>query len=158
MIYLLFVLAEARRKVEPVVEEPTAPLWIPLVIAVCIILGTLALLPRTPREEEKPLANVMITHITVYPVKSCKGVKLATCSLDATCGLQDDRRYAFVDAHGVFLSQRRFPKLCLVTPTYPIGGALSLKAPGQPLLKVPVNDEGPTKTCRIWSDSVIAVD
>ena len=37
MIYLLFVLAEARRKVEPVVEEPTAPLWIPLVIAVCII-------------------------------------------------------------------------------------------------------------------------
>ena len=153
MIYLLLLgLAEARRKVEPVVEEPTAPLWIPLVIAVCIIIGTLALLPRTPREEDKPLANVMITHITVYPVKSCKGVKLATCSLDATCGLEDDRRYAFVDAHGVFLSQRRFPKLCLITPTYPIGGALSLKAPGQPLLKVPVNDEGPTKTCRIWSD------
>ena len=46
MIYLLLLgLAEARRKVEPVVEEPTAPLWIPLVIAVCIILGTLALLP-----------------------------------------------------------------------------------------------------------------
>ena len=65
MIYLLLLgLAEARRKVEPIVEEPTAPLWIPLVIAVCIILGTLALLPRKPREEEKPLANVMITHIT----------------------------------------------------------------------------------------------
>jgi len=46
----------------------------------------------------------------------------------------------------------------LVTPTYPIGGALSLKAPGQPLLKVPVTDEGTMKTCRILSDSVVAVD
>ena len=160
MIYLLLLgLAEARRKAPVVVEEAPAPnLVIPLVIAFCIILGTIALLPRKPREEEKPLATVMITHITVYPVKSCKGVKLAKCSLDATCGLQDDRRYAFVDAHGVFLSQRRFPKLCLITPTYPIGGALSLKAPGQPLLKVPVTDEGTMKTCRIWSDTVVAVD
>ena len=157
MYLLLLGLAEARRKAAPVVvDEPN--LMIPLVIAFCIILGTIALLPRKPREEEKPLATVMITHITVYPVKSCKGVKLAKCSLDATCGLQDDRRYAFVDAHGVFLSQRRFPKLCLITPTYPIGGALSLKAPGQPLLKVPVTDEGTMKTCRIWSDTVVAVD
>ena len=64
MIYLLLLgLAEARRKAAPVVvDEPN--LMIPLVIAFCIILGTIALLPRKPSEGEKPLANVMITHIT----------------------------------------------------------------------------------------------
>ena len=158
MIYLLLLgLAEARRQAAVVEEAPAPNLVIPLVIAFFIILGTIALLPRKQRGR-KPLANVMVTHITVYPVKSCKGIRLANCNLDATCGLEDDRRYAFVDAHGVFLSQRRFPKLCLITPTYPIGGALSLKAPGQPLLKVPVTAEGPSQGRRIWSDSVVAVD
>ena len=68
MIYLLLLgLAEARQKAAVVEEAPAPNLVIPLVIAVVIILGTIALLPRKPREEEKPLANVMITHIRSTP-------------------------------------------------------------------------------------------
>jgi hypothetical protein len=122
------------------------------------VVVTIMLLLIKPKKKPEVTATVMVSHLTVYPVKSCKGVKLAKCALDATCGFQDDRRYSFVDAHGVFLSQRRFPKLCLVAPTYPVGGALSLKAPGMPFCSVPVDETGPLKKCRIWADAVQAVD
>lgn len=156
MYVLLLGAAEARPAASGIVE-PTSDL-IPLVAAAFVVVVTIVLLLIKPKKKPEVTATVMVSHLTVYPVKSCKGVKLAKCALDATCGFQDDRRYSFVDAHGVFLSQRRFPKLCLVAPTYPVGGALSLKAPGMPFCSVPVDETGPLKKCRIWADAVQAVD
>lgn len=153
---LLLGVAEARRRTDVGVAEASD--MTPLVAAAFVVLVTIALLLIKPKKKPEVTATVMVSHVTVYPVKSCKGVRLATCVLDKTCGLKDDRRYSFVDAHGVFLSQRRFPKLCLVAPTYPIGDVLSLKAPGMPFCSVPVDKTGPLKKCRIWADAVQAVD
>ena len=64
----------------------------------------------------------------------------------------------FVDRHGVFCSQRRFPALCKVAPQL-CEGALSLKAPGMPLLTVPIVDDAKTwRPCRIWDDRVQGAD
>lgn len=156
-MYVLLLGAAEARPAAPGIVEPTSDL-IPLVAAAFVVVVTIMLLLIKPKKKPEVTATVMVSHLTVYPVKSCKGVKLAKCALDATCGFQDDRRYSFVDAHGVFLSQRRFPKLCLVAPTYPVGGALSLKAPGMPFCSVPVDETGPLKKCRIWADAVQAVD
>lgn len=65
-----------------------------------------------------------------------------------------------VDADGVFVSQRRFPKLCLVAPSLPAEapGALRLEAPGMPPIDAPVVDDGPRIACRVWGDGVEGVD
>ena len=140
----------------------TASTWIPI-------------LTRRLRKE----TTVTITDVTIYPVKSCKGVSLKEAMLDDQCGLANDRalavwnrrwpldarrgiivhifyslgKWMFVDARGAFLSQRRFPKLCLVRAT-PASKALRLEAPGMPLLEVaPL--EAPLRACRVWDDSVV---
>ena len=100
----------------------------------------------TPAPERPPRVSVEAMYI--YPVKSCGAVPLYRSELDAYCGLANDRRWMIVDSDGVFLSQRRFPKLSLVRPSLPPeleGKALRLDAPGMPSLDVPVLDRGRTR-------------
>ena len=114
----------------------------------------------TPPPERPPRAR--IEEIVVYPVKSCKGVRLYSATLDATCGIENDRRWMVVDADGVFVSQRRFPKLCLVAPTLPVEApaVLRLAAPDMPTIDVPIVDaaDAPRVQCRVWSDRCEGVD
>ena len=56
-----------------------------------------------------------VTHLNVYPVKSCRGIPLGTATLDRW-GIQHDRNWMVVDADGLFVSQRTQPRLALVEP------------------------------------------
>ena len=147
-------------------------------VCACLIVGPFAgVYYVTPPPERPPRARV--EEIWVYPVKSCKGVRYYSARLDAQCGLErapaseraklstteararrNDRRWMVVDADGVFVSQRRFPKLCLVAPSLPAEapGALRLEAPDMPPIDVPVVDDGPRIACRVWGDGVEGVD
>lgn len=77
-----------------------------------------------------------LTGLFIYPVKSCGGIALDEAEVD-DFGLRGDRRWMVVDGAGSFLSQRKHPRLALVT-TRIEADALHLAAPGMPTLTVPL--------------------
>jgi uncharacterized protein YcbX len=77
---------------------------------------------------------IRIKDLYVYPVKSCKGVRVEEIKLSPT-GFLGDRNWMVIDERGVFVSQREQPKLALVEPKL-IDDKLALNAPGVPELVV----------------------
>lgn len=95
--------------------------------------------------------------LNVYPIKSCGGIPAETWTVDER-GLQHDRRWMLVDAHGRFMTQRRWPRMALVTPRFS-GQSLILEAPEMPPLELPLRPEGTWKTnVSVWGDEVAALD
>jgi uncharacterized protein YcbX len=72
-----------------------------------------------------------------------------------------DREWMVVDANGEFLTQREHPKMALIKPLIK-RNALSVRAPGMPILKVPLwlpEDAEPLiVNVRVWNDTVEAWD
>jgi uncharacterized protein YcbX len=92
----------------------------------------------------------------VHPVKSCAGIALNDALLVET-GLDLDRAWMVVDAHGDMLTQREFPRLALVQPAFK-GAEMVLRAPGMLALHVRLDTvEAPTRV-RVWDDVVKAYD
>ena len=98
-----------------------------------------------------------VTHLHVYPVKSCRGIGLGTGTLDRW-GLQHDRNWMVVDAEGLFVSQRTQPRLALVEPA--LGQErLTLRAPDMPVLELPVSGRaGRDWAVTIWKSNCRALD
>jgi uncharacterized protein YcbX len=97
-----------------------------------------------------------VSRLFVYPVKSLGGVELAEAEVEAR-GFRYDRRWMLVDEAGVFLSQRRFPRMALVSVR--VGeDSLLLDAPGMPTLEVPFEGSagGGDLTVNVWGDEVRA--
>ena len=108
----------------------------------------------------KPRAAGRVTSITIYPLKSARGVSVASAMLDAR-GFAYDRMWMVVDAHGAFMSQRRAPKLALVEAALPTSPSepLHLRAPGAAPLDVPVvRQPALSRSVRVWDDRLVAVD
>lgn len=99
-----------------------------------------------------------IARLFVYPVKSCAGIEVSEALLTET-GLDLDRAWMVVDAHGEFVTQREEPRLALVQPQFKRGGTeLALRAPGMLALHLRVDAvEQPTRV-RVWDDEVPAYD
>jgi uncharacterized protein len=98
-----------------------------------------------------------VSHLNVYPVKSCRGIALGEASLDRW-GIRHDRNWMVVDAEGCFVSQRTQPRLALVEPA--LGPELlTLRAPGVPALELPVSGRaGLERTVTVQDDSCTALD
>lgn len=97
-----------------------------------------------------------IQALNVYPVKSARGIPLASVKLAAT-GFEWDRQWMVVDAADSFITQRTHPRLARVVPS--IGReALTLSAEGLEPLEVPLAIEGAPVTVQVWNDSCIAQD
>ena len=99
-----------------------------------------------------------VSALTVYPVKSCRGIALDRCDVEAR-GLRNDRRWMIVDPQGMFVTQRTEPRLALVEVAVD-GGELSLRAPGHGEVRVAC--EPPAGAARravtVWRDTVEAID
>ena len=97
-----------------------------------------------------------IDSLHVYPVKSCRGIELATATL-APSGLAHDREWLIVDSRDHFLTQRDLPRMALLqtrlTDTH-----LELATAQRPLLQVPLRHEGQRRTVSIWRTQVPAFD
>ena len=97
-----------------------------------------------------------IARLFVYPVKSCAGIEVKEAVLTET-GLDLDRAWMVVDAHGEFVSQREQARMALVKPQLKTD-ELVLRAPGMLALHVRIDAvEGPA-TMQIWDDEVPAFD
>jgi hypothetical protein len=81
--------------------------------------------------------GVTVTEVFRYPVKSCRGERLAEGIVEPW-GLAGDRRWMVVGAGGVAMTARDHTPLILVTPSLEGDTAIRLTAPGMPTLTVPV--------------------
>jgi len=106
-----------------------------------------------------PAADIAVTALHVYPVKSCAGVALARAEVGPR-GIRQDREYMVVEAAtGAFLTPRELPRMALIRPAL-ADGRLRLEAPGMPPIGVaPVPDgEGEAREVVVWKDACRAVD
>jgi uncharacterized protein YcbX len=72
-------------------------------------------------------------------------------------GIQFDRRWMIVDASGVFLSQRGFPRLALIS-THLGSDSLRVNAPGMNTLTLSLQPSGADPICvNVWDDAVDAI-
>ncbi|MGB5978952.1 MAG: MOSC domain-containing protein, partial [Cyclobacteriaceae bacterium] len=62
-----------------------------------------------------------ITDLYIYPVKSLGGIRLESSQV-TNRGLAYDRRWMLVDCQGMFLSQRKHPRMSLVKIRQADGG------------------------------------
>ena len=100
--------------------------------------------------------NLHISSITVYPIKSCKGISLQSSVVEER-GLQFDRRWMLVDENNSFLSQRAFPKMSLIETAIE-KEFLLICAPTMSELRVPIISESrKVLSTIIWDDIVQAI-
>ena len=105
----------------------------------------------------REMNTLRLSHINVYPVKSCKGISLKSAEL-TPYGLANDRQWMVVDQSGVFLSQRTMPKMALIE-VFVTPSRLALSAPGQDQIEIVRRSEtSPLHEVRIWKDSCSASD
>jgi uncharacterized protein YcbX len=100
---------------------------------------------------------IRVSELYVYPVKSCSGSAVPEASVGTT-GFDLDRRWMVVDGDGVFLTQRKHPRMAMVRVR--VGrDRLVIDAPGATDLEVPFADPGgPEVEVEVWNDTCLAGD
>lgn len=99
------------------------------------------------------MTDLKLTGLYRYPVKSLRGESLHACLLSAR-GIEHDREWMLVDPKGHFLTQRRQPRMSLVTASVDQG--LRLHAPGMAPLSLE-EDTGDSMMVTVWGDTLEAV-
>ncbi len=92
-----------------------------------------------------------ISALYIYPIKSCRGVRVDEWDV-AERGFVADRRWMIVDAAGKFVTQREMPELALVGVTLE-ADRMHVTAPGLAELALPISDDrGAERDVQIWND------
>ncbi len=102
------------------------------------------------------MGHPSISGLTVYPVKSARGIPLSLAVIEKR-GLSLDRRWMLVDENRLFLSQRRIPRLALISLRIQ-SESLVAHIPGREGISLPKNPSGELIRVRIWDDEVDAID
>ena len=101
------------------------------------------------------MSHIFLKALYVYPIKSVGGVALQEARLDSR-GIEYDRRWMLVDESHKFMSQRKYPRMALIS-TRLTSGRLIVEAPEMPGLSLSLRPvERLTTKVRIWSDTVDA--
>lgn len=98
-------------------------------------------------------AELVVTGLFVYPVKSCAGIPVDTLELSAE-GVEGDRRYMIVAQDGRFLTQRQLPAMAWIVPRW-CDGKLILAFEGKGEC---IEGEGDERLVTVWRDEVLARD
>lgn len=103
------------------------------------------------------MQNTHVSGLAIYPVKSLRGIALDAMHI-GELGPDGDRRFVVVSDDGRFLTQRQFPRMCLVDVVLE-GSELQLNAPGQPRLLLNTRNATARRTpVVVWRDTVDACD
>jgi uncharacterized protein YcbX len=99
--------------------------------------------------------SLRLTGLTVYPLKSARGIAIDQAELD-DFGLRYDRRWMVIDKAGRFISQRSHPQMALVVPS--LGDEkLCVNAPGMSTLELQSDPFASVTTeVTIWDDRCVA--
>ena len=91
--------------------------------------------------------DLLLTRITVYPLKSGAGIDLDASHIEP-CGLRDDRRWMAVDSDGVCVTARERPQLVRMLARVTDTG-LRLEMDDREPFTVQYPDAG-SRTARVW--------
>lgn len=97
-----------------------------------------------------------VSGLSIYPLKSCRGIEL-TVSDVAAFGLEGDRRWMVVDAQGVMLTQRKLTSMCLIQAEL-TQARLVLKHSAMQDLIVNIPDGRKISQVKVWHDQCHAYD
>lgn len=105
-----------------------------------------------------------LSMITVYPVKSMKGidVEMADCDYNGlrVGDLIKDRAWMVTIGNFNYYTARQKPKMVTIEPSFH-GNWLHLDAPGMVTMKIPAImnlQDGPTAKAKVWGESVEGID
>jgi uncharacterized protein len=101
-------------------------------------------------------AACRIAALHVHPIKSCGGITVDERLLTPT-GLDLDRDWMVVGADGEMLTQRHWPRLALVQPSFRHGDVV-LRAPGMLTLHLRVDTVESATHAQVWDDHVRAFE
>jgi uncharacterized protein YcbX len=98
-----------------------------------------------------------ITRLTIYPVKSMKGIPVDQAVLTPR-GLAHDRRFMVVTEGGRFVTQRDLPGLALISAALEADRVV-LSSEGHGSVDLPLHaKEGPAVRTRVWGDECETID
>ena len=108
-------------------------------------------------ENSIPVTQLKITQLTIYPVKSMKGIALESALLTSS-GLNHDRRFMVVQSNGRFVTQRDNSRLALIQTELDADGLL-LARPGFGSITIPMDQTGGSPiSSKVWKDRCETVD
>lgn len=99
-----------------------------------------------------------VTSVYRYPVKSCRGERLAEATVEPW-GLAGDRRWMIVDTDARVVTAREHPRLVLVRPYVDnSNNSMRLETPGLPDLEIPVPSPRSAERIEatVWGTPVLA--
>ena len=97
-----------------------------------------------------------LSAINLYPVKSCRSISVQSAEVD-DCGLVGDHRFLVTMTDGMFITQRKYPRMALID-TALAPGTLTLSAAGHGGITVPLDANHGTHPVVVWKDTVDADD
>lgn len=104
--------------------------------------------------------DVVISALRSYPIKSCAAWEHKEACDISFAGLSLDREWVLVDEQGLFMSQRKWPRMALICPT-PTATGLLLTAPGYEdffLRSQPSTAQDRQVSVTIWSSACLGRD
>jgi uncharacterized protein YcbX len=108
-------------------------------------------------------SSAVVSEIWLYPIKSCRGIKLPQSAI-VSRGFLYDRMFVIVNGSNRFITQRNFSQLAMVEPTINFETeTMTLSAPGMNSIKISLRVDAPYCSTApfdvmIWSDCCAAVD
>lgn len=101
------------------------------------------------------MTNLSVSELSIYPIKSARGLSLESIQLNKI-GPDCDRRWMVVDKNNTFVTQRKFPKMCLIN-TELKDGNLTMSADGSGECKVPTGG-AEVRRSSVWGTKVEGED
>lgn len=112
--------------------------------------------PVSNAEPDPSREQAAVSGLYVYPVKSCRGIRVERVQVGER-GFAGDRRWMIVDDAGKFITQRQVAELCLVDTALD-DDAIRLSAPGAGSVVLPrTHEHGDEVQVSVWRHTGLAV-
>ena len=102
------------------------------------------------------MSAIEVSQLCIYPAKSMRQIDLDSSAVDRF-GLHNDRRWMVVDDNGLFITQRKYARMCLINVAI-VEGCLVLQAAGMPSISVSNGCHGKQLSVKVWTDQCSAYD
>jgi len=135
--------------------------WVLLVLILTVIYLWACGDDRSGSGRSTKSKTICVQALTVYPIKSCRGIKMESVPVDKR-GLRHDRLFMLVDStSGKFTSQRKYPKMATIETIIDANkGILSVTAPGMDVISFSLMQPalGEKMDVTVWGDQCVALD
>lgn len=100
--------------------------------------------------------TLVVQDIFIYPIKSLGGIRVSEAVVEEK-GFQFDRRWMLVDETGLFISQRIYPELALLSVELGENELVVFhKIKNDKFIQIPIDlTSGPELTVTVWDDQVV---